>query len=51
VYIHAHMDEDAFDLGRASHCGDIVPDESGAMIPACTYNLLYREHDERFWHT
>jgi uncharacterized radical SAM superfamily Fe-S cluster-containing enzyme len=49
VYIHAHMDEDTFDLGRVSRCGDLVPDESGVMIPACSYNLLYREQDERFW--
>jgi 7,8-dihydro-6-hydroxymethylpterin dimethyltransferase len=49
IYIHAHMDGDNFDLGRVSRCGDIVPDESGSMIPACSYNLIYRERDERFW--
>ncbi|MFC2131017.1 radical SAM protein [Bacteroidota bacterium] len=49
IYIHSHMDEDNFDLDRVSRCGDIVPDESGNMIPACSYNLLYRQKDTRFW--
>ena len=49
VYIHAHMDEDNFDLDRLSRCADIVPDETGNMIPACSYNLIYRKRDERFW--
>jgi len=49
VTIHAHMDEDNFDLARVASCGDLVPDESGAMIPACSYNLLYRQKDPRFW--
>lgn len=49
IYIHPHMDEDNFDLDRVSRCGDLVPDENGAMIPACSYNLLYRQKDSRFW--
>jgi uncharacterized radical SAM superfamily Fe-S cluster-containing enzyme len=49
VTIHAHMDEDNFDLARVALCGDLVPDESGGMIPACSYNLLYRQKDPRFW--
>ncbi|MCP4137379.1 MAG: radical SAM protein [bacterium] len=49
VYIHPHMDEDNFDIDRVSRCGDVVPDESGQMVPACSYNLLYRQRDERFW--
>ncbi len=49
VYIHPHMDEDNFDLDRVSRCGDLVPDESGRMVPACSYNLLYRQRDARFW--
>ncbi|MDR0441659.1 MAG: radical SAM protein [Candidatus Accumulibacter sp.] len=49
VTIHAHMDEDNFDLARVSLCGDLVPHEDGRMIPACSYNLLYRQRDERFW--
>lgn len=49
LYIHSHMDDDNFDIDRVSRCGDIVPDETGNMIPACAYNLLYRQRDERFW--
>lgn len=49
VTIHAHMDEDNFDLARVALCGDLVPDEKGAMTPACSYNLLYRQKDPRFW--
>lgn len=49
IYIHPHMDEDNFDIDRVSRCGDLVPDESGTMIPACSYNLLYRQKDPRFW--
>jgi uncharacterized radical SAM superfamily Fe-S cluster-containing enzyme len=49
VYIHPHMDGDNFDIARVSRCGDLVPDEEGRMIPACSYNLLYRQQDPRFW--
>ncbi|MCP4217743.1 MAG: radical SAM protein [bacterium] len=49
IYIHPHMDADNFDLDRVSRCGDLVPDENGSMVPACSYNLLYRQKDQRFW--
>lgn len=49
LYIHPHMDDDNFDLERVCCCGDVVPDESGACIPACSYNMLYRQKDSRFW--
>lgn len=49
VLVHPHMDADNFDIDRVSSCGDLVPDESGRMIPACAYNLLYRQQDSRFW--
>lgn len=49
IYIHPHMDEDNFDIDRVSRCGDLVPDENGQMVPACSYNLLYRQKDPRFW--
>ncbi|MCB9497122.1 MAG: radical SAM protein [Fibrobacteria bacterium] len=49
VYIHPHMDPDNFDIDRVSRCGDVVPDEEGRMVPACSYNLLYRQRDPRFW--
>lgn len=49
VYIHAHMDEDNFDLERIKHCTDLVPVDGERLIPACAYNLFYRMDDERFW--
>lgn len=49
ILIHPHMDTDNFDIGRVSACGDMVPDEQGQMIPACAYNVLYRQKDSRFW--
>jgi uncharacterized radical SAM superfamily Fe-S cluster-containing enzyme len=47
--IHAHMDHDNFDLARVATCGDLVPEESGELRPACAYNLIYRQKDPRFW--
>jgi hypothetical protein len=49
ILIHPHMDRDNFDIDRVSSCGDLVPDESGRMVPACAYNLIYRQRDARFW--
>ncbi len=49
VYIHSHMDEDTLDLARLVVCPDQVPDPDGRLIPACAYNLFYREKDPRFW--
>lgn len=49
VYLHAHMDEDNLDLARLVCCPDQVPDPEGRLIPACAYNLFYREKDPRFW--
>lgn len=49
ILIHPHMDDDNFDIERIAACGDIVPDENGNFIPACSYNLIYRQQDERFW--
>jgi uncharacterized radical SAM superfamily Fe-S cluster-containing enzyme len=49
ILIHPHMDADNFDIARVCSCGDLVPDENGQMIPACAYNLLYRQKDPRFW--
>jgi uncharacterized radical SAM superfamily Fe-S cluster-containing enzyme len=50
VYLHSHMDEDTLDLARLAVCPDQVPDPEGRLIPACAYNLFYREKDPRFWH-
>ncbi len=49
VYLHAHMDEDNFDVARVSTCPDQVPDPEGRLISACAYNLFYRMKDPRFW--
>ncbi len=49
VYVHSHMDEDTLDLARLTVCPDQVPDPDGRLIPACAYNLFYREKDPRFW--
>ncbi len=49
VYLHAHMDEETFDCSRAMRCPDLVPAAPGRLIPACTYNLIYRMQDKRFY--
>ncbi|MCX6903690.1 MAG: hypothetical protein NTW03_09480, partial [Verrucomicrobia bacterium] len=41
VYLHSHMDEDTLP--------DQVPDPEGRLVPACAYNLFYRQKDPRFW--
>jgi uncharacterized radical SAM superfamily Fe-S cluster-containing enzyme len=48
IYIHSHMDEETFDVGRIMRCSVGVPDEDGSNIPTCAYNVLYRERDARF---
>lgn len=49
IYIHAHMDEDTWEVGRARRCPDQVPVDASRLIGACNYNLFYRMQDERFW--
>lgn len=49
IYVHAHMDEDTYEIGRAIRCPDQVPVQAEKLIGACNYNLFYRMHDERFW--
>jgi uncharacterized radical SAM superfamily Fe-S cluster-containing enzyme len=48
IYIHSHMDEENFDVGRVMKCSIGVPEIDGSNIPTCSYNVLYREHDIRF---
>ena len=48
IYIHSHMDEESFDVGRIMKCCVGVPDADGGNIPTCSYNVLYREKDPRF---
>jgi len=49
IYLHSHMDEDTLDLARLAVCPDQVPGPEGRLIPACAYNLFYRQKDPRFW--
>ncbi len=49
IYIHSHMDADTFDLARICRCGDLVPQCDGRYVPACSYNMFYRQQDENFW--
>ena len=42
------MDEENFDVARVMKCPVGVPQEDGGNIPTCSYNVLYREKDERF---
>ncbi len=51
IYVHAHMDEDTYEVGRAMRCPDQVPVDASRLIGACNYNLFYRMTDERFWVT
>jgi uncharacterized radical SAM superfamily Fe-S cluster-containing enzyme len=51
IYLHSHMDEDTLDIARLVACPDQVPDPAGRLIPACAYNLFYRQKDPRFWET
>jgi uncharacterized radical SAM superfamily Fe-S cluster-containing enzyme len=48
IYIHSHMDEENFDVSRVMKCCVGVPEVDGSNIPTCSYNVLYREKDQRF---
>jgi 7,8-dihydro-6-hydroxymethylpterin dimethyltransferase len=48
IYIHSHMDEESFDVARVMKCCVGVPETDGTNIPTCSYNVLYRERDQRF---
>jgi uncharacterized radical SAM superfamily Fe-S cluster-containing enzyme len=48
IYLHAHMDEETFDVARVRQCPVGVREPSGRNIPSCSYNVLYRERDPRF---
>jgi hypothetical protein len=49
IYVHAHMDEDTYEIGRAMRCPDQVPVQAERLVGACNYNLFYRQKDARFW--
>lgn len=48
IYISSHMDDENFDLERASACCVSVPEADGRVIPTCSYNNFYRQRDTRF---
>ncbi len=48
IYVHAHMDEETFDTDRIRQCCVGIREPSGANIPSCAYNVLYRDRDKRF---
>lgn len=48
IYIHAHMDEDNFDMDRIKQCSVGIPFADATNIPTCSYNVLYRERDPNF---
>jgi uncharacterized radical SAM superfamily Fe-S cluster-containing enzyme len=49
IYVHAHMDQDTYEVGRAMRCPDQVPVDAERLIGACNYNLFHRKCDPRFW--
>ena len=49
IYVHAHMDEDTYDVARAMRCPDQVPIDAERLVGACNYNLFFRMRDPRFW--
>jgi len=49
IILHAHMDEDTYDVGRAMRCPDQVPVDAARLVGACNYNLFHRRTDPRFW--
>jgi uncharacterized radical SAM superfamily Fe-S cluster-containing enzyme len=51
IYLHAHMDEETFDVDRVRQCPVGVREPDGRNIPSCSYNVLYRERDARFRQT
>jgi uncharacterized radical SAM superfamily Fe-S cluster-containing enzyme len=48
IYVHSHMDEETFDVERVAQCCDSNCYPDGTTIPVCSYNVLYREKEERF---
>jgi uncharacterized radical SAM superfamily Fe-S cluster-containing enzyme len=48
IYLHAHMDEETFDVARVRQCPVGVREPDGRNIPSCSYNVLYRARDARF---
>jgi uncharacterized radical SAM superfamily Fe-S cluster-containing enzyme len=48
IFVHAHMDEDTYEIGRAMRCPDQVVVDGDRLIGACNFNLMYRMPDPLF---
>jgi len=48
IFVHAHMDEDTYEIGRAMRCPDQVVADGDNLVGACNFNLMYRMPDPRF---
>ena len=48
IFVHAHMDEDTYEIGRAMRCPDQVVMDREHLVGACNFNLIYRMPDPRF---
>jgi 7,8-dihydro-6-hydroxymethylpterin dimethyltransferase len=48
IFVHAHMDEDTYEVGRAMRCPDQVVMDDEHLVGACNFNLIYRMPDSRF---
>jgi uncharacterized radical SAM superfamily Fe-S cluster-containing enzyme len=48
IFVHAHMDEDTYEIGRAMRCPDQVVADADNLVGACNFNLMYRMPDPLF---
>jgi uncharacterized radical SAM superfamily Fe-S cluster-containing enzyme len=48
IFVHAHMDEDTYEVGRAMRCPDQVVMDREHLVGACNFNLIYRMPDPLF---
>ncbi len=48
IFVHAHMDEDTYETGRAMRCPDQVVMDAENLVGACNFNLKYRMPDPLF---
>jgi len=48
IFVHAHMDEDTYEVARAMRCPDQVVMDREHLVGACNFNLIYRMPDPLF---
>ena len=48
IFIHAFMDEHTFEIERVKRCCTHYALPDGRIMPACAYNMFYRDSDPRF---